>query len=149
MTGGEDLARIFGAMGPAFRPVLNGMLKRAGEPMRARMASLAPRSSGEIQRPDRAVGHMADHMVISVVRKIEGEPLTEQQAGIAIGPAAAYWWSRFSEYGTIHQPARAFARPAFDTTVDQALGIIQDESWALIRSMSGSSSGPSTGGGLL
>lgn len=113
--------------------LLTGALKTGAEPMRARMASGAPRAEQEIHRPDHAEGHLADHIVISVAKKVDGEAMGERQAAVAVGPAGPFWWGRFSEFGTQHEGARPFARPAFDGTANLAFDLITADLWRRLR----------------
>lgn len=88
----------------------------AAEPMRARMAELAPRGD--------TPPHLADAMLISV---------DEQTGAVEVGPA---WWAYYSfyiEFGTVYQSARPFARPAFDTGHQRALKTISGEVWTDVK----------------
>lgn len=133
---GSDLAGRLNALpGALSQTLLTAALKASAEPMRDRMAEQAPRAEHEINRPARAPGHLADHIVISATRKVDGETLGEGQAAVAIGPAGAYWWGIFSELGTRHESARPFVRPAYDTTQDQCLTRFTAELWTRLRAL--------------
>jgi HK97 gp10 family phage protein len=134
LEGDRDLAQRLLQLGVQLRKeLILEALKEAAEPMRAHMEELAPRAAEERHRPDRAEGHMADHIVISSARSVDGQPVPEGAAAVAIGPAQAYWWAIFSEVGTIHESAHPFVRPAFDADVEQALELIGGALWNALR----------------
>lgn len=55
------------------------------------------------------------------VRAIRGN--NPQRVALAVSTGAAYW-GNFAEFGTRHQPARPFMRPAFEASAGQALAAI-------------------------
>jgi HK97 gp10 family phage protein len=123
------------------RGVLVAMLKKAAVPVKDRMGDLAPRAPGH---PD-----MADSMTIQSVRSIddgtelEARGLEDSEAAVAVGPSKDAFYAYFQEFGTAPHgnhpghPPQAFARPAFDDTVDGALRSIQDDIWARLRDAAG------------
>lgn len=100
-------------------PVLRRVLLQAGEPMRATMSALAPRGT--------VPAHIADYILIKPLSASELEAVTDDHAGVEIGPDRRFFYGYFFEFGTIELPARPFARPAFDTTQREALAIIERE----------------------
>ena len=84
---------------------------RAGaEPIRARAEELAPIETGVLR----------ESMTINV---------TEQSATEAIGkigPARRGFYGTFDEFGTAHQAAQPFLRPAYDERLAEAVGIISE-----------------------
>jgi HK97 gp10 family phage protein len=115
--GGKELADALGQLSPRVsKKVVREALIDAAEPMRARMAQLAPRRPPQ---PD-----MADHIVISVVR---GEDALE--TAVAVGPAKEFFYGGFQELGTAHHAAQPFARPAFDEKSPSALKAFAEAVW--------------------
>jgi len=114
VVGASGIAGALDAMREGVgRPVLVEALRRAAEPMRARMSADAPRSQD--------APHLADHIAISEVRAIGGVALDEYEAAVAIGPTGAFFYGSFLEFGWVHHPqARPFVRPAFDEGVEKA-----------------------------
>lgn len=87
--------------------VLDGALRDAGTPMAQDAAQTAPRSA----TPSKA-GHMGD--------SIKMRKFTDQNSGndvesnYWIGPDRTHFYGGFEEFGTVHESARPFERPAFD-----------------------------------
>lgn len=50
-----------------------------------------------------------------------------------LGPDARHWWGGFGEFGTVHEAAHPWMRPAFDGYKDQVLASIGTELWAGIE----------------
>jgi len=140
LEGGAQLARTLSGLSESVRgDVLRQVLTEVGEPMRATMATLAPRRP---PAPD-----MADHIVITPLREIDSDRLTETEAAVAIGPARRFFYAGFLEYGTVKMRAFPFMRPAFDQHVRPAIGAIASRLWAVLigRGLTGARS---TTGGL-
>lgn len=131
--GGAELARTLESLPAAlsYRVLIEG-LKEAAEPMRQRMAELAPREPGA---PD-----LAENMGISVADRIgstEGgrwQAREKEQAVVAVGPTKNFFYGLFQEYGTSRHGAQPFMRPAFDTTAPIALGIMGRVFWTILAS---------------
>ncbi len=134
LIGGEELVRRLNAM-PArvSKKIQVAALKEAGEPMRAAMATNAPRG-------DRTP-HLADNIKILVTRTGDRD-----EFGVAIGPTREVFWGGYQEFGTKHQPARPFARPAFDSHVERVLSQVSRKLWDAIRKQEGTATGASPGG---
>lgn len=118
-------------------------VRAAAEPMRVEMGHLAPRSAAAT-----AAGHLATRMVISGKRGAD-----IQEAAVAVGPAKKSFYGIFQEFGTRHQQAYPFARPAFDLWYHRSLRIMAA---TLGSALTGRGKGrgtartsASTGGGLL
>ncbi len=135
LTGDQHLSEALLALSDELKPaVLFEALEQAGEPMRARMAQLAPRGD---QAP-----HMADNIGISRLRRVDGVTLHDDEVAVAIGPTKGFFYGYFQERGTIHHAAQPFVRPAFDSERDHALNAIARELWAALqRALSGRSFG--------
>lgn len=106
-------------------------LELGAERMRVAMVRNAPRRP---PHPD-----MADHIVTSPLPLRAGET-----AAVAIGPDKRFSYGLFVELGTVHQAARPFLRPAFDSQRKNALDIIRESFWAVLSSV-----GVSRPGGLV
>lgn len=136
IDGGDELATRLNSLPEAVsKKVQVAALKEGGEPIRLAMAANAPRG-------DRTP-HLADNISISVARS---EDRDDDAFGVAVGPSKAVFWAGFQEFGTAHQPARPFARPAFDSKAPAALGIVGQRLWDALRKQSGTFSGPSPSG---
>jgi|SRR5688572_7153769 len=97
-------------------PVLRRALVEAAEPIRAGMAARAPRG------PD--APHIADHIITKPLAPGELEAVTDDSAGVEIGPRKEFFYGYFWEFGTVRLPARPFARPAFDAHQDDAIALV-------------------------
>ncbi len=87
-------------------------VKAGAEPIRARAEQLAP------DDPTTPGSRIKEGMMITV---------TEQSATEAIGkigPSRKGFFGQFAEFGTIHQAADPFLRPAFDEEQAEALKIM-------------------------
>jgi HK97 gp10 family phage protein len=129
---GDLAARLQALPGAMTTPILVKALKAGAEPIRSRMAALAPRSSPDSGKP----GHLADNIVVSATRKVEGRSLGEGEAAVAIGPTGDYnVVGRVNEFGRHDgtMPAHPFARPGFDGGQDAALRIVVEELWNALR----------------
>jgi len=150
IDGGAAFARNLNALSLSVRrKTLHRILRLAGEPMRARMAVLAEPT----RRPP--APDLADSMVISVATRIGSvaggrwQARDEFQAAVAVGPSRNIFYALYQEYGTVHHDAQPFARPAFDATAAESLGIIQTEIWQALRaSVDGRSPTGGSGGTL-
>ena len=134
ITGGVELVAALKMLPTKVqRGTLFDLLRDAGEPMRQRMSELAPRRPPQ---PD-----LADHIVMSPAVKIgrieggRGRARTATEAAMAVGPAKAFFYGLFLEYGTGDPgptSAQPFARPAFDATQDEVLARLWLGLWDVI-----------------
>lgn len=114
-TGGPELAAALAKLPlKVSSSVLVAALSEGAEPIRASMASTAPRSD---EAP-----HVADHIVISRAR-------TEDQAAVAIGPAKGFPYAVPLEFGSVDTAAQPFARPAYDANIAQTVAITGAVIW--------------------
>lgn len=94
--------------------VLGSALKEASGPIAERASSLAPRSD-----TPSSGGHMADSIS---VRAIKQEPAPgELEVAYWIGPDRKHFYGLFAEFGTRHESARPFLRPAWDEGAERVL----------------------------
>jgi HK97 gp10 family phage protein len=138
--GGADLAKALEQLSDRVaRKVQREALTTAAEPLRARMASLAPHAPGA---PD-----LRNTMVVSNARGID-----TNEVAVAIGPSKAGYYGSFQEFGTARHSAQPFMRPALDETAETVLRVLADEMWDALKSrgqglfQSGGDGGPVTGG---
>jgi HK97 gp10 family phage protein len=127
IEGGAALARTLNALPDKVSKSVRMQALRAGaEPLQQTMSQMAPRRPGP---PD-----MADHIVVSAVRKggVTSIISDEDTSAVAVGPEKKFFYGFFQEYGTVHHAAQPFARPAFDATVNQSIGIIMKALWAAL-----------------
>jgi len=104
-------------------------LKDGAEPIRAEAATLCPRD-------DAAGAHMADHIVIHALTEAQTDrdaEVTGNEAVVRIGPMKGFFYGYFLEYGTSHQGARPFMRPAFDNNLRQSLQVTGNRLWLFLQ----------------
>jgi len=155
LRGGEEMSRILRSLSEHLRKeVLYKMLYVAAEPMRERMAQLAPRGS-EAHPRGHVSGHLKDNISISPVTRpteIAGggsfDPADPYSAAVAIGPARGYFWGVFLEFGTVRMTPQSFARPAFDGERDSTFDDLSDQFWDAMQEQLPTTPSPS-GTGLL
>ena len=58
--------------------------------------------------------------------------MTDDSAGVEIGPTKEFFYGYFWEFGTVKLPARPFVRPAFDAHQDETLARIASSLGAVI-----------------
>lgn len=140
MTGWKELGARLRALPDAYtRTIVIDALKEAAEPMRARMAQLAPREPGA---PD-----LADNIGISVANRLgdvgggRWEARHDEEHAVAVGPTKDFFYGLFQEYGTVHHRAQPFMRPAFDSESGKALTILTQELWKPLRDKAASTGG--------
>lgn len=144
ITGAADLAKRLQELPAAVsRSVQLEALKDGAEIIRSRASQLAPRSAGPGP-------HLADNIVIGT---ISAARLERQDRGsetvVEVGPSLKpddHFYGYFVEYGTIHQQAQPFMRPAFDTGAPMALNRILSRFWTAIRKALPQSFGAVPGG---
>jgi HK97 gp10 family phage protein len=118
--------------------VLLGALKVGGERIADRAAELAPGPSGK-DHP-----HLKDHIVVRAAAAADKDAVGPDAAAVVIGPTRQVFYGSFEEFGTVHQPARPWLRPAFDSTAEAALGDVAreiGEAWSKLGGTSGSGGG--------
>jgi HK97 gp10 family phage protein len=99
-------------------PVLRRTLVAAAEPMRAGMVARAPRGP---EAP-----HLAENIITKPLSPSELEAVTDDSAGVELGPTKEFFYGYFWEFGTVKLTARPFMRPAFDAHQDESLARIGD-----------------------
>ena len=116
--GGKELVAALGTLSKAMsKKILIESLKDAAEPMRARMARLAPKG-------DPQGVNLSQSMEVMTSR---GQDALE--AAVAVGPTKEAFYGSFQEFGTAHHAAQPFARPAFDSEKEKALQLLAAALW--------------------
>ncbi len=117
ITGLEELEATLTEMGPQLvRKALHDALDYAGSVLQEGQVVTAPILKGE-HSP-----HPAGQLKQDIRRKIMLYP--EDGIGVvAVGPSSHSFFGSFAEFGTSHQPARPWMRPAFEATQDVALDV--------------------------
>lgn len=109
------------------------------EPIRSEMSLRAPFDATQ------SGDHLRDHIIIDALTEGEvrkGVEHVEGTAVVEVGPNIPHFYGYFSEYGTVKEPARPWARPAFDSRSGQALRLTLSTLWNSIRTfVSGSGGG--------
>jgi len=106
---GKDGENIFKkSLDEGAKPVLSAMKRK--------VYSILHRRSGELQR----------NIKIGKVRKLK-DGVYSQVIGILKGDISSVFYGKFSEYGSSHEPARPWQRPAFDESKDEAYQKIEQE----------------------
>lgn len=137
--GGQKLAATLASLPDRVSlKVQRRALMEAAEPMRAMAQRGAPREPGA---PD-----LADNIVISPLRGGTDSFGDARAAGVAIGPAKAFFYGFFQEWGTVHHGPQAFMRPAFDATAQKTLQLLRMALWTEI-SRAGFGAAPTGGSG--
>jgi len=125
--GGKELAKALeGLSARVGKRMLRDALEEVGEPMRKRMAQMAPREPGA---PD-----LADNIVISTGRVIKPKGSDSLASAVNIGPEKRFFYGFFQEFGTVHHGAQPFVRPAFDGGVTKALSDMARALWTALAS---------------
>ena len=105
-TGGPELAKALEALPKAVQgKTLEDALLKSAEPIVEEAERLAPKLSGEL------------------ATDIEAEPgrTNDKTRKVVIGPEKDDFYGMFQEFGTRHNPAQPFLRPAWDARVEDAL----------------------------
>lgn len=85
-------------------------LRVGGEVVRQRAEDLAPKRTG----------FLSEHMMITVTQQ------TSESAIAKVGPSRDAGYGTPEEYGSVHNSAQPFLRPAFDEKQDEATQAIGD-----------------------
>lgn len=127
--GGTELIKAMADLSTRLQKnVTKQALEAAAVPMRNDISRRAPYEPGP-----------PDIRANIVIGKARGN---KTESAVAIGPAKGFFYGFYNEYGTVHQPARPFMRPAFDSGVARAIRDIASAMWTILaaRGISQSSS---------
>lgn len=119
VSGLEDLVKAFEEMGPKMcGKALKDALDYSGSVLQEAQVLLAPIDPAGINHP-------AGQLKQDIRRKIRMEP--ESGLGtVAIGPSQHSFFGSFAEFGTSHQPATPWMRPAWDAAIDPAMEVFAE-----------------------
>lgn len=114
IEGWENMEHKLQEMGPALaREALVDALQQAGDILKEALEANAPIGSPP---HDPHPGALAGSIEMVTVLEILSD------AGIIwIGPDKRAYWGAFAEFGTVHEPAKPWMRPAFDMVKQQAV----------------------------
>src|SRR5271166_4974074 len=82
-------------------------LLAAGEVFRSAISAAAPRSEDETH--GHPPGFLAEHIAMKATVSTKND-----RGEVKVGPVAKAFYAMFPEFGTRHQPAKPFIRPAFE-----------------------------------
>ena len=102
--------------------VLMSALRKAGKPMQTDAVQTAPRSVNPGKN-----GHMADIIKLRILK--DANSVADVEASLWLGPDPNHFYGLFPEFGTIHQMAKPFMRPAFDRHKDETIDLLGKELW--------------------
>jgi HK97 gp10 family phage protein len=126
--GGQELARALNTLSNSVKGrVIREVLKDVAEPMRARMAQLAP--TGDSQAPNLSNVVIATATRVGTTLGTKWEKTSDTQYAVAVGPSKDAFYGVMQEYGTVYHGAQPFARPAFDSEAPKALSEIGRRLW--------------------
>jgi HK97 gp10 family phage protein len=109
----QELEQKLQALTPKLaREAVVDAISQAGMIIKRQMEELAP--VGPSTDPHQGALEGSIEMLVAIETFESGVIAT-------IGPDARAFWGYFSEYGTCKEPARPWARPAFDLSKQQAL----------------------------
>jgi HK97 gp10 family phage protein len=89
-------------------------LRAGGEVLREAISAGAPRSMDETHGHE--PGFLADHIAMNVSTSVKND-----RGSVKVGPVKKAFYAMFAEFGTRHQPALPFIRPAFEGNGQNAL----------------------------
>ncbi len=94
-------------------------LKAGGEVLRAAISAGAPVSEDVTHGHE--PGFLKDHIAATVSTSVKNDKGT-----VKVGPVAKAFYAMFPEFGTRHQAAKPFIRPAFEGNGQKALDAFVD-----------------------
>jgi HK97 gp10 family phage protein len=118
--GFQEMINTLDNMGEVGESIIKKALDEGAKPvlnaMRRKVYSILHRRSGDLQIK----------IKIGKVRKLK-DGVYSQVIGILKGDISSVYYGKFSEYGSSHEPARPWQRPAFDESKDEAYQKIEQE----------------------
>lgn len=122
LQGSEALASLLVALPEdVSKHILSAAVRAGAEVIAERATELAPARS-EKEHP-----HIKDSILVRAATADDLKEAGPDTVGAVVGASKRAFHADFYERGTVHQPARPFLRPAFDSTQDQAFQVIADE----------------------
>jgi HK97 gp10 family phage protein len=114
ITGFQEMIDALDAMGKEGDRVFKEALDEGVKPILSAMQRRAPTKTGFLKV----------NIKVGTVKKNKNG-VWSQVVGPAKGDITAAYYGKFSEYGSVHEPARPWMRPAFDESKDKAYKIIE------------------------
>lgn len=118
ITGLEDCERKLHELGPKLATrALKDALQAAGEVFQAAIEARAPYGPHRFAHTNEVVyGAIQQNIDVGLQMLV-----LEDGGMVRVGPDKKVFWAKFCEFGTVHEPARPFIRPAFDESKEDAL----------------------------
>lgn len=120
IVGVEELAKLFEEMGPdLIKRALRDALNYSGAVLQEAQSTAAP----VMQVPHGP--HPPEQLKLDVRRVVCLKP-NEGTGVVAVGPSMHSFYGAFAEFGTAHQQAKPWMRPAWDQSIDGAMATFED-----------------------
>jgi HK97 gp10 family phage protein len=122
VTGAAEIERAMKELGvQAANRIARSALNRAANPVVQKARELAP-TKGDPDDPY-ATGLLKRSITKRLRRQRRGSPIQTVIVGVE-KPASRY--AHFAEFGTVHQRAKAYLRPALDAEAQNVLNVMQE-----------------------
>ncbi len=122
LQGGPELVRALESISLKLaKKQLRDMLRSAAEPFADRIEGAAPKG-------DPAPPNISD---VAISNSRSGGD--ERAAAVVVGPNKDAFYGYFQEFGFYDVPGKGFMRAAFDVAQDEAVDIVQRETWDRIK----------------
>ena len=120
VVGAEDLAKLLEELGPDLvKKALRDALNYSGAVLQEAQAAAAP----VMQVPHGP--HPPEQLKLDVRRVVRLKP-AEGSGVVAVGPSTHSFYGSFAEFGTAHQQAKPWMRPAWDQSIDGAMATFEE-----------------------
>ena len=120
ILGVEEVERKLKEMAPnIFRKALRDCLNASGSVLQDAAIETAPIDISGEPSP-----HDPGQLKADIRRKVKLEP-SEGIGSVAVGPSKHSFYGMFAEFGTSHQPARPWLRPAFEFAAPEAIEMFE------------------------
>jgi HK97 gp10 family phage protein len=119
ITGLDELTRAFQNMGEKMaRKAIHDALDASGSVLQVAQSEAAPEYEGS----EKGSPHPAGQLKQDIRRKIKLNP--EAGTGVVgIGPSKLSFYGAMREFGTSHESAHPWVRPAFDASAQEAIDV--------------------------
>lgn len=117
--GAEEVERALHEMGAKLaKQALGDALDYAGSVLQTALSEVAPVYEGTAKGSP----HPATQLQQDIRRKVRVD-LSTGEGRVVVGPSKHSFFGSFREFGTSHEPAQPWLRPAFDSHAQEALDI--------------------------